>query len=110
MAACPAGAGDEIVEQKMEYAKEFYGRRLYKSYYGFPSLFTLFITVSEPRMKRMMELASKAGVGNATLFTFIPDYAKKYRPYKPAPRLLTQTWYRGSGQPYSLLAGKDVAS
>jgi len=96
------------IEQKMEYAKAFYARRLYKSHYGLPSLFTLFITVGESRMKRMMELAAKAGVGNSTLFTFIPDYAKKYVPYKPAPQLLTQTWYRGNGQPFSLLVGKDA--
>jgi hypothetical protein len=94
------------IEQKMEYCKEFYRRKLYKSFYGLNSLLTLFITPSELRMKHMMELAMRTGLGNAALFTFIPEYAKKAHPYKPAPQLLTQQWYRGNGQPFSLLAGK----
>ena len=67
---------------------------------------SLFITPSELRMQHMMELATKTGLGNAALFTFIPEYAKKAHPYKPAPQLLMQHWYRGNGQPFSLLAGK----
>ena len=94
------------IEQKLEYAREFYDRKLYKTVYGLTSLLTLFVTVSEVRMKNMMQLATKTGLGNATLFTFIAEYAKKYRPYKPAPQLLTQQWFRGNGQPFSLMEGK----
>jgi len=94
------------LEQKLEYAKEFYDRKLFKSFYGLPSLLTLFVTVSEVRMRNMMQLATKIGLGNPALFTFIPEYAKKYRPYKPAPQLLTQQWYRGNGKPFSLVEGK----
>jgi hypothetical protein len=92
----------------MEYCKEVYQRKLFKSFYGLDSLLTLFITVSEVRMKNMMELAKKTGLGNATLFTFVPEYGKKYVPYKPVAWLLTQPWYRGNGQPFSLLTGKNA--
>jgi hypothetical protein len=94
------------IEQKMEYSKELYARKLYKSFYGLNSLLTLFVTVSEVRMRHMMELAVKTGLGTSAIFTFLPEYAKKTHPYKPAPQLLTQPWYRGNGQSFNLLTGK----
>lgn len=95
----------EHIQQKFDNYKAAWGKRAYKTQYGFPNAMVLFVTTGSLRMQNMMQLL---GPCPYILFKTIEDFTVLGLTPPVTTRFLDEPWERSGFPPFSLKTLSEV--
>lgn len=91
------------IEEKFKHYAELFGRKLYRTHYGFDNAIVIFVTVNEARMHSMIRIfQDEYGPAGWPLFAVWKDWFYERSYPKPTGEMLTRLYLRPGRPPFNL--------